>query len=298
VPSRDGEAAGLFGQALPGPEAAVWKTLPELKDARRVDRVKPFTRVLAEGQLASGGLRGKFPLVMVRRSGQGVSGVVNADGLWKWDFYPEARELGNMYLEFWTQLIQWMASYSEFLPGQDYSLKLSTSVAQPGDLVGMTISFRGDPAAPPPRLEIRSDQLAEPLILVPGELPPENGRPRWRVSYRAGPPGTYSVAVQDDRARAPSTPEMILAVQPPPSEQDNLSADAEFLRSFAEQTGGEMVVGAEGSAWLERLLVNQPLDARDAGVEWRSWWKRWEFAFLFAGVLGLEWWLRRRNGLI
>lgn len=298
LPSLDGEAAGLFGQALPGAEAGVWKTLPPLKDARRIDRVKPFTRVLAEGQMGTGGLRGRFPLVMVRRYGQGVSGVVNADGLWKWDFYPEARELGNMYLEFWTQLIQWMSSYSEFLPGQDYSLKLSSVRTHPGDSIGMNLSYRGKAGAPPPRVRVISDALAEPLELVPGELPPENGRPRWRVTYKPESPGTYAVSVVDERTDAPPTPERILAVATPPREQDDLSADPEFLQNLVAETGGESVARAEAGALLDRVLQQRPPDSQDAGVEWQSWWKRWEFALLFAGILGWEWWIRRRNGLV
>lgn len=298
LPSLDGEAAGLFGQALPGAEAGVWKTLPPLKDAKRIDRVKPFTRVLAEGQMGVGGLRGRFPLVMVRRYGQGVSGVVNADGLWKWDFYPEARELGNMYLEFWTQLIQWMSSYSEFLPGQDYSLKLSSVFAHPGDSIGMSLSYRGTAGAPPPRVRILSEELSEPLELVPGELPPENGRPRWRVTYKPEKAGTYAVSVVDERSEAPPTPEKILAVATPPQEQDELSADPEFLQDLVAETGGESVTPSEAGTLLDRVLQQRPPDSQDAGVEWQSWWKRWEFALLFAGILGWEWWIRRRNGLV
>jgi len=48
-PTEDGQAVGLFGQALPKPDSPVWKSLPKLKDAHNVESVKPFTRVLAEG---------------------------------------------------------------------------------------------------------------------------------------------------------------------------------------------------------------------------------------------------------
>jgi len=298
LPSADGEAAGLFGQALPGPEAGVWRTLPFLKDARRIDRVKPFTRVLAEGQVGSGSLQGRFPLVLVRRYGQGVSGLVNADGMWKWDFYPEAKELGNMYLEFWSQLIQWMSSYSEFLPGQDYSLKLSRVKIRPGEVVGMNVSYRGEPGAAAPRLEVASEALGEPMALVPGGLPPENGRPRWRATFRPERPGVYSVALVDERPDAPPVPEAVLTVEAPPAERDELSADPEFLGEFAAQTGGTAVALGEGRDLLEEVLVARPPDSRESDVEWRSWWKRLEFPFLLAGVLGLEWWLRRRNGMI
>ena len=81
----------MFGQALPAPDASLWTSLPTLKDGRQISMVKPFTRVLADGvrvRKALSGGSGKFPALLVRRYGQGVTGLVNGDGLWKWDFYP------------------------------------------------------------------------------------------------------------------------------------------------------------------------------------------------------------------
>jgi hypothetical protein len=90
APTRDGEAAGLFGQALPAPDASLWASLPPLKDGRQISMVKPFTRVLAEGipdlgAAATSTASGRFPALLVRRYGQGVTGMVNGDGLWKWE---------------------------------------------------------------------------------------------------------------------------------------------------------------------------------------------------------------------
>ena len=99
VPLAD-QGAGLFGAALPGAEDRVWATLPLLEDAHEVARLKPFARVLAEGQPDEKQTRGR--LLIARPFGCSMVATVNADGLWRWDFRPEVREQGAPYQEFWV----------------------------------------------------------------------------------------------------------------------------------------------------------------------------------------------------
>ena len=302
-PSVDGQAAGLFGQALPAPDSTVWASLPELKDAHRIDVVKPFTRVLAYGELGNSTVQGRFPLLMVRRYGQGVSGLVNADGLWKWDFFPEARELGNMYQEFWIQMIHWMLSYSEFLPGQDYSLNVSASSIEPGTPVALRMSYRGSdsPDAPrvAPQIEVTSSVLDEPIRLAPAEIPSEGGRVKWGASFTPEKPGNYQLrlVVTSQGDEPVSLPEAAITVVPPPGEMDELSADAIFLQQFCASTGGSLLTVDELPGFLKEKLQPMAPEARDHGVEWHSSWMRWFTPLLLLLFLASEWWLRRRNGL-
>ncbi|MEI6676112.1 MAG: vWA domain-containing protein, partial [Verrucomicrobiota bacterium] len=234
TPTRDGAAAGLFGQALPAPDASLWAALPTLKDGRQIAMVKPFTRVLAEGVPDRGtnasdksgpGMlpgsssalpaSGKFPALLVRRYGQGVTGLVNGDGLWKWDFFPEARELGNCYEDFWTQLIQWMASYSEFLPGQDFSLRLPATRGASGATLAATISYRGPNSAPQPLILITNPSGAATKV-SPAATPDPSGRPLWRAAFTPDQPGLWSLKLIDPRPDAPPPPEVPFNVPAPP----------------------------------------------------------------------------------
>lgn len=299
-PSADGQAAGLFGQALPAPDSRVWSSLPELKDAHRVDAVKPFTRVLAHGEIGGGSTRGRFPLLMIRRYGQGVTGLVNADGLWKWDFFPEARELGNMYQEFWIQMIHWMLSYSEFLPGHDYSLNVSAGTVKPGTPVAVRMAYRGAGKPGLPKVEVRSPELGKPLLLAPAAVPSADGRMRWATSFTPDTPGNYQLRLvpgggSDGKA---SLPEAGVTVLPPPSEMDELSADRGFLSDFCKSTGGRLTTAAELPAFLAAAMKPAAPEQRDRGVQWKSSWMRWFTPVLVLACLALEWWLRRRNGLV
>ncbi len=291
LPSLDGQAAGLFGQALPGPDSQIWKSLPELKDAHRIDIVKPFTRILAHGQSPSE----KFPLLMVRRYGQGVTGLVNADGLWKWDFYPDARELGNMYQEYWIQMIYWMLAYSEFLPGQNYSLNLSSQSVQLGTPVSLRMSYRGTETPAPPHLRVSSPRLPAPIELVPSEIPSEDGSLKWMTSFTPEHAGSYRFQLVQD---GQTMPEANLSVLPPPTEMDELSADPEFLRRFAEATGGALVQPKDFDRFINETLKKETPEIRESGMKWVSSWMHWLLPLLLVTLFAFEWFLRRRNGLI
>jgi hypothetical protein len=299
APNRDGEAAGLFGQALPAPDASLWASLPTLKDGRQIALVKPFTRVLADGVPAQTNVStssGKFPALLIRRYGQGVTGLVNGDGLWKWDFFPEARELGNCYEDFWTQLIQWMASYSEFLPGQDFSLRLPASRGDLGSSLAAAISYRGPAPAPQPTLRI-TPPTGPPTTVNPAAIPDPSGRPLWRSSFTPDQPGTWTLQLIDPRADAPPAPEVLFTVPAPAQEADDLSPDPGFLEALARATGGKNLAPAGFPAFLKAHLVATPPSSRDAGAIWRSSWNTPLIAIGIVLLLAAEWFLRRRQGL-
>lgn len=297
MPTRDGEAAGLFGEALPAPDSSLWTSLPPLKDGRQISQVKPFTRVLAEGvPEGSTALSGKFPALLVRRYGQGVAGLVNGDGLWKWDFYPEARELGNCYEDFWTQLIQWMASYSEFLPGQDFSLRFPSNRGQSDVPVAATLSFRGSQPAPQPVMTVVSPSGATTRI-QPAALTDPSGRPLWRASFTPDAVGDWKISLVDPREKSPPTPEVTISVPRPPEEGDDLSPDPEFLKAIATSTGGQALAPADFAAFLTREIIANPPATREAGAVWKPSWNHAIIALLIAALLASEWFLRRREGL-
>lgn len=301
APTRDGEAAGLFGQALPAPDASLWAALPTLRDGRQIAMVKPFTRVLAEGVPdrgagAASSSSGKFPVLLVRRYGQGVTGLVNGDGLWKWDFFPEARELGNCYEDFWTQLIQWMASYSEFLPGQDFSLRLPASRGDIGTTLAATLSYRGANPAPQPLILI-TDPAGTVTKINPAAIPDPSGRPLWRASFTPDQPGLWTFKLSDPRPDAPPTPEALFTVPSPPQETDDLSPDPAFLESLAQATAGQALQPAAFANLLKTRLINHPPATHEAGAVWSPSWTSALVAILIAALFAAEWFLRRRHGL-
>lgn len=295
TPHAEGEAAGLFGNALPSPSASVWNALPTLKDGRAISSVKPFTRILAEG-VSPSSQSGKLPALVVRRYGQGVTGLVNGDGLWKWDFYPEARELGNMYEDFWSQLIQWMASYSEFLPGQDFSLHSSSTQGLVGQPITLSMSYRGSIPAPQPQLKLICENN-EPQVLTPALSTDASGRARWQATFTPGNAGLWRISLTDPRANAAPTPQVELNVPAPPQESDDLTPDPSFLAQISETTGGQTIDSSQIESFLKTHLHSRPPATLESGAVWQPAWNHVFIAIGLAFLPASEWFLRRRQGL-
>ena len=79
-------------------------------------------------------------------------------------------------------------------------------------------------------------------------------------------------------------------------ELENPSADLQLARQIAEITGGEAIAhesltkylkGIDQSAYTEYL---SPTEHRI--------WDNWPFLLIFAALLTLEWWLRKRHGWV
>lgn len=239
---------------------------------------------------------------MVRRFGLGVVGLVNADGLWKWDFYPEAKEAGNMYEEFWAQLIQWMASYSEFLPGQAYALRLGRNRVRAGEVVYANAGWRptasGETAPSTPIIHVMDAEAGETIRKVtPALLPGEDDRLRWRVAVEADRPGNWLLRLENSDGVVLDGPETGLTVLPPPGETENLDADPDFLAGLAAATGGQSWTADEALLEFPKQLGAPPA-LQTGDLRWEPLWARWQVLLVMAAVFGLEWWLRRRAGLV
>src|SRR5205085_10654200 len=76
-------------------------------------------------------------------------------GLWRWAFLPpELKDYATCYDDFWTQLIRWLVSQSDFLPGQEVSLRTDRTSYSPGDTVNVLAFARGRSVTQLPPLRI------------------------------------------------------------------------------------------------------------------------------------------------
>jgi hypothetical protein len=289
------DGAGLFGGALPAADDRVWNTLPPLEDITAVARLKPFARTLAEGAVE--GRQARVPALIVRRYGRGMVAAVNADGLWRWDFRPEVREQGEVYQQFWVQLMQWCATYSEFRPGQDYAVRLRDATAEPGQAVRAVVSWRG-PSNPEPKPVLKITRQGKAFgDATATALPAGDGGREWAAIVTPTEPGRYEIRVADAARPGKVEGEATLTVTAPPSEKDDLRPDVESLTVLARESGGQ--------TWaLDDLdKLSSQLWKRDTAIvsgkpHWESAWPKSWVALLVTLAFGAEWWIRRREGLL
>ncbi|MBQ2379426.1 MAG: hypothetical protein II295_03440 [Akkermansia sp.] len=287
APAQEGLSSGLFGSVLPGAEEDVWGSLPALDDVWAVQETRPQTRVLAvtEG--------GNTPMLGMMRLGLGAVACVNGEGLWKWDFFPEARQHGNMYREFWRRFLPWVQTAAEFMPGFDLSLHADRADVQEGEGFTCLLGWRG--VGRPSAVTVQAVNLATGAVVAEqvAVLRPSAAMPRWECAFAPLPPGEYLL-----RAVAADTPapECRLRVRPLPAEDDNLNADAELLARVAESTGGQ-VLPAELSAEQLESVFAMPAGVQATEDVYCPLWAEWQVLAAMVGCLGLLWYIRRRKGL-
>lgn len=295
-PTVAGEEAGLFGESMAGRDDPVWGRMPPIDSAHRCIGLKPFVEILAEGVVDTGQGDAVFPLLMSRRYGRGLVLVMNAEGIWHWDFFPQVAEAGNVYQELWPSLLQWAAMHSEFLPGAEYSLRLAESVVQPGRPVRVAVSRRTAAAAgaASPALGIwRGGTLV-------GEQPTAamETAGRWDAMIAQSEPGMYKIELLDSPGGKSLGVSAVLQVAPPPAEEDELSSDPAFLRALAEQSGGQVVAEADLEKTVGAFAAVQQRDVRTEKAVWTPSWAKWWWLCAALACFTVEWFVRRRSGLM
>ncbi|MFW6152316.1 MAG: hypothetical protein ACOC6C_05015, partial [Verrucomicrobiota bacterium] len=314
LPARAGENAGLFEGMLPGRSAGIWQSIGLLDQARACRDVKPFAEVLAAGALEGAGRKHEFPAIIARRYGKGMVVTVNFEGSWRWDFFPSSRETGEMYGKLWVQLLQWIGTYAEFLPGHEYSLKLKTASVYPGESVRLQLVRRAVIA--------REQDEAAGASGVPGGggkgpgaeagirmVGPEGEsqtviardtsgrRRRWEAILSTSGPGAYRFVFEEPSGGEDSRLYATLHVRPLPGEEDVLSADHDFLAALAEASGGAMI-GPKDAGRILRETEPEVKVTEMTKAQWVPYWDRWWMLCLTLCFFGAEWFVRRRNGLM
>jgi hypothetical protein len=259
----------------------------------RCEALKRFSSVLAEGVPASGD--GKpFPALVSRRHGRGLVLMVNGDGLWKWGFYPKVSESHDVYRNLWIRLFQWSVSFAEFNPGAEYAIRTDRGTVRAGEPVRVRVTAKLHAEAALPRVRLfQGDRFIRDLPLAEAEAG-QTGQ--WIGLAAIETPGIYRLSVETAAGGA-SGAQATLQVLPPPSEGDELSADPAFLRELAALSGGR-VVSPDELPDLVRSLEEPRAIERKGGVEWDPAWDSAWPAGLLAACFSLEWFWRRKRGLM
>lgn len=329
-PTPAGVSSGLFGEMLPGADNQLWQSLPSIERAYRCPTLKSFSEIMVVGKNESG-KGAKIPVLINRKFGKGIIVAVNSEGLWKWDFAAKKQQKNaqvsptkklktmpgklhnnssgngvtkdNFYRKFWTQLVYWSVKYSDFLPNQDYSLHLSKNVIMPGENVAVLVNSRiAQVNGFNLSLDVSSNDLSETSTLrtkgfhkeiVPSRSLSGNS---WNALLALPRPGTYTIKIKLPNNKK-SELFAVLHVKPPPEENDNLSADSEYLRTIVESAGGQLI---QPDKIMEKLHAANQLakSAETVQKQWQSTWNKWWLLSAILLFLSIEIYLRRRNGML
>lgn len=284
-PTEAGRDNPIFDLGSAGSLDELLQRLPALDQASVTLGEKPLAVVLAQAAERDG------PVLMAyQRYGQGKTLSLNASGLWRWSFRETGQEESEQaYGRFWISLLQWLLSGSRFLPGADVALTSARRYYSSEQPMQFLISTRNlDRSIYKPRLEISGG--GEKVAIEPRQ------RGESFVA-EAGPfaPGTYHVSLHNNVGKPAELAQSIEVVSAS-VEKRELSADPDLMRQLAERSGGA-VVKAEDIARMPDI-VRRWEAGRQISHRQQPFWDRWWFMSGLLGLLGAEWWLRRKGGLL
>lgn len=274
----------------PSENAAIWSQLPPLTGANRFGGLKDTASVLLE---SSGG----DPLLVAARVGGRVLAFAG-DSTYKWYGYG----FSDLHKRFWRQVILWLA-FKDNQSGQNVRIDLPQRRFQPNATIRFTVEANSDANE-----QINDAQFSGTLV------DPEDVRSP--ISILAGgqshvdrklveKPGIYRIevsAARNDEPIGEAAAEFVVFDND--KETANPAADTEHLNRLSERTsafGGRMIDPSEVPAALDEIVKLAPKLEIDVPIKWQlgdTWYDSLVYLLLFASLLTLEWWMRKKWGLV
>lgn len=279
-----------------GPENAVtWQQLPPLDFANKFSALKttPGVRVL----LATPAGSTEKPLLVSGEYGDGRVLAFAGESTYRWPL----KGMQSQHKRFWRQSILWLARRDESQQS-DVWVKLAQRRFQPGANVNFTLGARSPEGA-----VLKDAQFSVTLIEQDNKRQTLRTTPsgdHWAGVATVKEPGDYAievVATRNGQTLGKSRAEFLVFDQD--VELSNPAADHEHLSRLAAITkefGGRIAPTDELDSVLNEI-ANRPPEMEVRQQKWRlgdTPVTAWTWLILFATILGTEWWLRKRWGLV
>jgi hypothetical protein len=287
----------------PAANVARWASLVPLKGMTRLGQVKPNIdgAVLAESTAGD-------PVLVARIVGAGRTMAFGGDTTLYWIRPPDGHQL---HARFWKQLVLWLAKQEEAEGNVWVKPDLRRLLA--GNPLGFTVGVRGKGD-----VDLKDGRF-EVTVIDPGQgkTPVQTVRNEEKEESRGtvlstNLPGEYRLVVKgtardkDEQTISGEASARFLVTQED-VEMARRAADHESLRRLAGQGGGTFHQGTEEEfATFLHELESQPMSQVRPRVDlWPDWQRRSTLGgflpsllLVFVGLIALEWFLRRRWGLV
>jgi hypothetical protein len=272
--------------------AATWAKLPPLDYAVRFRGVPEGATVLATAD-------DDKPILVSRNYGNGRVLAFGGDSTWRWPM--RGPDLEHSYdaehKRFWRQIVLWLAKKDESQEGTVW-IKLDQRRFAPGQRVEFSVGARDAAGEPLKDAEFRAE-----VVLPDGSRRPVDSlvrqEDRYTGSFRdtqlSGDYAIEATVLQNHQPYGSARGRFTVFHQD--LELDNASADAETMKSLAAMTGGESLA-PEQLPDLVKRLAEQTSQFEVQQETKKTFWDTWPFFLFLVGLLTIEWYLRKRWGLV
>ncbi|MXZ01170.1 hypothetical protein F4Y93_11185 [Candidatus Poribacteria bacterium] len=289
---------------LEASSATIWRNMPALSRTFSGFRLRGGATILME----TGEGR---PILMFQRIGLGKSLLIAAEGLWNWDFgantFKDTR-YHDLYSRFWAQALRWMATDTD-----DEKLHLTTDATTYaiGDTATVTASLYSEvyrttqadatiqfevvpPEGAPFQLQIRSVRESGGESLTSPDTIADTSN-LYTTQFTLLQNGTYRIrATAKSDSQTLGEDQVDIFVHPQLAELEAPQLNEDLLKRLASETGGTYFSIADAESMPKNIAdVQNPVFVDEE----RDLWTHPLILLTVVGLLGTEWFLRKRIGL-
>jgi uncharacterized membrane protein len=279
---------------LPDPKSneETWSRMPALTGINQVRSVRGETLLNTGGQSGA-------PLLAIGRFGKGRTLALMSDDAWRWNFIAVGnKETPQNHLKLIRQSIRWLAQEPSFEQVQLYPIPLS----QPGEKVAIKLKVLNDDFTPTRQASIQLRVFSpegEPTLVSTG---PDGDEGEYSGEFTPNKEGIYRVEAEAGvggktlgRDKASFTAAFSYG------ETDDGLPRLDLMKKIAESSKGEYIsiddwneqTFKKIAARLDQIAPSEIVEQRQT----RLWSSLWPFGIILA-LLSVEWWMRRKWGLI
>lgn len=299
LPVRTGLGIHPIMQVTEDPQSseAAWRELPPLDGANRLPPrgLKPNSQVIAQSD-TSGRAR-PWPLLVIGAWGGGRTLAFAGDSTWHW----QMEGFGQLHHRFWRQVILWLAQKDE-TKGRHVWLRLDQRRYQRGSRASFSLGATNSQGAPVPNATFQIE-VTGPDDFTKSVSPTRRGNALVGNFQETNLPGDYTVTVtaaESDGSQILGTARARFTVPDQDMELDQPAAEPTLMASLANLTataGGQGLAPEEFHTLLKQL-ESRKKDFEEEIVKKISLWDSWPVLLTLVALLGTEWWLRKRWGLV
>lgn len=272
----------------------IWQNLPPLNRMYQGFQLKAGATSLIEIQNVT-------PILIFQRVGLGKCLFLAAEGIWNWDFGVQTFKnpsIQNVYPRFWAQVLRWMSQQSD-----DNRIYITTdsSTYNQGDIAKVNVNAYSSTFQPQDNVEIMLTVTSPNGSKYPlrtraeGKDSTDSISGAYSAQFKVDEKGTYQLTANGRLDNIPLGEDNIeILVQPQLIELESPQHNENLLRKITEQTSGALLTIEDAKQIHEKINpVKNPVFIDEE----RDLWAHPLILIAIVGLLGTEWFLRKRVGL-
>ncbi|MGC1275705.1 MAG: VWA domain-containing protein [Planctomycetaceae bacterium] len=264
---------------------AIWNSLPGLYWRADAPALRPGGVTLAETSDANGRIR---PVIALQRFGAGKVLLHLTDETWRWRFRTGDQHFGR----YWIQAIRYLSRAALLSRDRGAELTSDRRSYSQGEPVTLRVRFHDEQLTPSAAGEVtvlvEDRSGGRQTVDLPRVAPASN---LFEGRLNNLPEGSYHAWVQQP-AFDGAPPATDFRIDAPQRELARRGADLADLRRAAEMSGGRYFDLEDAGRLPSRLPAGRPVRLEAALP--KPLWNRPELLLALAGVLTLEWLVRKR----